>query len=172
MKNIEISDATVSFRIDGSGQGLILVSGTGGNLHSNWDHLIDHLTPYRAVVRVDYSGSGETRDDHKVLSVEILAEQIVVAAKASGAVPFDLVGYSLGASVAIHIAAQYPEMVRSLVLLAGFASGNDPRLKLQSELWLKLIRFDPRAFAQLILLTGFSPAFLSQLNEQQIGEWV
>lgn len=172
MKNIEVSGATVSYRVDGSGQGLVLVSGTGGTLQSNWDHLIDALAPHRTVVRVDYSGSGETRDSHEILSVEILAEQVVAAAKASGAEPFDLVGYSLGASVAIHIAAQYPERVRSLVLLAGFASAEDSRLQLQSGLWLDLIRLDPRAFARLVLLTGFSPAFLSQLDEQQIGEWV
>lgn len=172
MKNIELSDATVSYRIDGSGQGLVLVSGTGGNLQSNWDHLIDHLAPHRTVVRVDYSGSGETRDNHGILSVEILAGQVVAAAKASGAVPFDLVGYSLGASVAIYIAAKFPELVRSLVLLAGFASGKETRLALQSELWLDLIRLDPRAFARVVLLTGFSPAFLSKLGDEQIGEWV
>lgn len=172
MENIEVSGGTVSYRVDGSGPGLVLVSGTGGNLHSNWDHLIDQLTLYRSVVRVDYSGSGDTRDDHGILSVEILAQQVITAAKASGMVPFDLVGYSLGAGVAIYIAAEYPDLVRSLVLLAGFASGEETRLKLQSELWLDLIRLNPRAFARVILLTGFSPPFLSRLGDQQVGEWI
>ncbi|PLC49601.1 alpha/beta hydrolase [Pollutimonas subterranea] len=172
MKKVEVFGATVSYRVDGNGPGLVLVSGTGGNLQSNWDHLIDQLTPQRSVVRVDYSGSGETLDTHESLSVQILAEQVVAAAKASGAVPFDLVGYSLGAGVAIYIAAEYPELVRSLVLLAGFASGQETRLKLQSELWLDLIRLEPRAFARLILLAGFSPPFLSGLDDRQVDEWI
>lgn len=172
MQTVEVSNATVSYRVDGGGPGLVLVSGTGGNLQSNWDHLIDYLAPHRTVVRADYSGAGETRDSHKILSIEILAQQVIAAAKAAGALPFDLVGYSLGAGVAIYIAAEYPELVRSVVLLAGFASGDEPRLKLQSELWLDMIRVDPRIFARSILLTGFSPAFLSKLNSVQVGEWV
>src|SRR5690606_13961214 len=92
--------------------------------------------------------------------------------RASRISKFDLVGYSLGAGVAVHIAPEYPELARSLILLAGFASGDESRLKLQSKLWLDLIEVDPRAFARLILLTGFSPAFLSTFDEHQIKEWL
>jgi pimeloyl-ACP methyl ester carboxylesterase len=172
MKNIHVGGARVSYRVDGGGSGIVLVSGTGGNLHSNWDHLMGHFAPHRSVVRVDYSGSGDTHDNHEVLSIELLAAQVIAAAKAAEAAPFDLVGYSLGAGVAIYIAATHPDLVRSVTLLAGFASGNETRLKLQSELWLDLIRHDPRAFARMVLLTGFSPAFLSRLTEQQIGDWL
>lgn len=172
MKKIEVAGAKVSYRVDGSGAALVLVSGTGGNLHSNWDHLVELLTPQRRVVRVDYSGSGETEDDGGTLSVDMLADQVVAAAKAADAIPFDLVGYSLGAAVSIHIAAEYPQLVRSMVLLAGFASGQDTRLQLQSDLWADLIRLHPRLFARMILLTGFRPEFLASLDEHQIKEWV
>jgi pimeloyl-ACP methyl ester carboxylesterase len=122
------------------------------------------------VVRPDYSGSGATVDDGKPLSVAILAAQVVEAAKAAGAARFDLVGFSLGASIAAYIAAEYPDQVRSVVMIAGFACGNDSRLKLEFELWRDLIRSDRKALARLVLLTGFSPDFLGSLSTQQIDE--
>lgn len=41
------------------------------------------------------------------LTVAVLAAQVVAAASAAGAVPFDLVGFSLGSAVATFIAAEY-----------------------------------------------------------------
>jgi len=109
------------------------------------------------VVRPDYSGSGATVDDGQPLSVEILAAQVVGAARAAGAVPFDLVGFSLGASLATYIAAEYPAEVRSVAVLAGFASGRNSRFKLQFGLWRDLIGGDVGALAKLMVLTGMSP---------------
>lgn len=86
--------------------------------------------------------------------------------------PFDLVGYSLGAAVAASIAAEHPQWVRSLVLLAPFADGSAPRIRLQFEVWQQLIRSDPATFARLILLNGFSRGFLSGFSDIQINEWV
>ena len=104
--------------------------------------------------------------------MEQLAAQVVAAAKGAGAVPFDLIGFSLGAGIATFIAAKYPELVRAVVLLAGFLSGEDSRLKLQFELWRDLIHSDRRALARLIMLTGFSPDFLAALSETNIDQSV
>lgn len=97
MKFVEIGGVQVSYRVDGDGPGLVLVHGTGGNADTNWAHLLPVLTRRWTVVRPNYSGSGETRDNGGPLAVEALAAQVVGAAQAAGAVPFDLVGFSLGA---------------------------------------------------------------------------
>ena len=94
--------------------------------------------------------------------------QRTAAAKAAGKVPFDLVGYSLGAAVAAVVAAQAPEFVRSLVLVGGFADGADPYLKLEFSLWRDLITRDRPALARLFLLTGFSQDFFADISGQQI----
>lgn len=167
---VAIGGAWVAYRVDGQGPGLVLVHGTGGDSLSNWAHLVEKFARYRTVVRPDYSGSGVTMDQQETLSVAMLAAQVVAAAKAAGAIPFDLIGFSLGAGIAAYIAAEYPEMVRSTVLLAGFASSSDSRSKLQFELWRDLIATDRQAMAKLILLTGFSPDFLASLSPEQVEE--
>lgn len=170
MKTIEIGEARVAYHVEGTGPGLVLIHGTGGNSESNWGHLVERFAPYRTVVRPDYAGSGRTQDDGKPLDVAALAAQVVAAAEAADAVPFDVVGFSLGAAVAVVIAANFPSSVRSVVLLGGFASSKDPRQKMQFELWRDLIQFDRTLMARLVLLTGFSSDFLSGLEETLIAE--
>ncbi|PRG77675.1 alpha/beta hydrolase [Burkholderia multivorans] len=170
MNTVDVGEARVAYRVDGTGPGLVLVHGTGGDSESNWGHLVEHFAPHWTVVRPDYAGSGSTGHEGKPLTTAVLAAQVVAAAKAAGAVPFDMVGFSLGAAVATFIAAEYPSFVRSVVLLAGFASSEDPRQKMQFELWRDLIRSDRESMARLVLLTGFSPDFLSHLDDATITE--
>ncbi len=171
MPIVEVLDTRVAYAVDGHGPALVLIAGTGGTLDSNWGHLVAPLAARRTVIRPDYSGSGETTDPPGDLSLDLLAAQVLGAARAAGAESFDLAGFSLGACVAAQLAATHPERVRSLTLLAGFPSGQDPRMRMQSELWLNLIRHDPHDFARVILLTGFSPAFLGRMDAAQLAQW-
>jgi len=171
--SIELDGATVAYQVDGNGPALVLVSGTGGNLNTNWDHLIPALVGSYTMIRVDYAGSsGRTRDPAAVLTVERLASQVMAGVGAAGVSDFHLLGYSLGSAVAVHIAAHYPQQVRSLVLLAGFASGRDTRFALQAALWKDLIDHDPRSFAGLIVLTGLSPEVVSSFDETTLTAWI
>jgi pimeloyl-ACP methyl ester carboxylesterase len=92
----------------------------------------------------------------------------VAAARAGGRHRFDLVGYFLGAAVATFLAAEYPEMVRSLVLVSGFGYGADPRMRLQFDLWLHLARTDKIALTKLLLVSGLSRDFLSAFDEPTV----
>jgi pimeloyl-ACP methyl ester carboxylesterase len=168
MPTIAVDAAKVAYRVDGNGPGLVLVHGTGGNGETNWTRVVGRLSDHWTVVRPDYSGSGGTTDDGAPLTIDKLAAQVLAAARATGVVPFDLVGFSLGAAVATRIAADHPDQIRSVALLAGFASGDDPRLRVQFRLWRALIDRDHDALARLVLLTGFSPAFLSGLGDDAI----
>lgn len=170
MNTVDVGAARVAYRVDGVGPGLVLVHGTGGDSESNWGHLVEHLAPHWTVVRPDYAGSGSTLDNGDALTTTVLAAQVVAAAQAADAAPFHLVGFSLGAAVAAFIAAEYPTLVRSVVLLAGFTSCKDSRQRMQFELWRDLIRSDRRSMARLVLLTGFSPGFLSGLGDAAIDE--
>lgn len=172
METAEIDGAQVAYRVDGEGPGLVLVHGTGGTAETNWAHLLPALARHWTVVRPDYSGSGDTRDDGGDLTASRLAAQVVAAATAAGAGPFDLVGFSLGAAVAIQIAADYPDLVRKVVLLGAFLDSADPRQRMQFGLWNDLIRTDRQAMARLVLLTGFSPSFLSNLGSVGIADAV
>ncbi len=170
MSFVEVDGAKIAYKVDGQGSGLVLIPGTGGNAENNWGHLIEHFTPHWKVVRPEYSGAGHTTDKGGPLSIEMLAKQVVAAAEAADATPFDLVGFSLGGCIAAYIAAEYPDKVRSVVILAGFSSAENKRANLQLSLWKDLIGSNLPAMAKLVLINGFSDHFIAQLNDSQIEE--
>lgn len=74
----------------------------------------------RRLVRVDLPGHGGS----DTVRADLVASGDLLAAAAGE--PADLLGYSLGARVALHAALQHPELVRRLVLIGGTAGIEDP----------------------------------------------
>ncbi|MGI5286041.1 alpha/beta fold hydrolase [Nonomuraea polychroma] len=60
----------------GSGPGLVLVHGTGGDAQTNWAHLVPGFTDIRTVITPDYAGSGQTADPGGELTLDLLAGQV------------------------------------------------------------------------------------------------
>ena len=169
--SVVVGDARVAYRVQGRGPAIVLVNGTSA-LDVHWGPVIEEFSKNRTVISLDYSGSGETTDDGGALSLAKLTEQVTAVARATGVEMFDIVGHSLGAAVAINLACESPKLVRSLILVAGFAWGGAPRLELQFKLWLDLIRTNRDAFSRLLVLTGLTPAFISSLGNDTIEEMI
>ena len=147
---------------------IVLVHGTMGK-SEDWSRVVEKLAGSRPVIRPDYIERVAGRNSTNALAIRDLAGEVVAAARAEGKQRFDLVGGSLGAAVATCVAAEYPEMVRSLVLVSGFSRGSDPRMNLQFKLWLRLVSTDRVAFTKLLLVSGLSPAFLSAFDEPTLN---
>jgi 3-oxoadipate enol-lactonase len=146
---------------------IVLVHGTMGK-SEDWSRVVEELSNFRTVIRPNYIErvAGSSTNE---LAIKDLADEVVAAVRAEGKQHFDLVGNSLGAAVATCIAAEYPEMVRSLVLVSGFSHGSDPRMNLQFKLWLRLASTDKVAFTKLLLVSGLSPVFLSGFDEPTLN---
>jgi pimeloyl-ACP methyl ester carboxylesterase len=164
------SGSTVAYTTTGEGPGLVLVAGTGLSALLNYGHLLDPFTSRRTVVLADYAGGGETPDVPGELTLDLLAEQIVAATTGSVDGPVDLVGYSLGAMVAAAVAATRPELVRRLVLIAGWPGPDDGRHQLSMDLWSDLAATDDALLNKFLQLICFSPPFLSSLGVEGVRQ--
>lgn len=89
-----------------------------------WGDFGDALAAGRPLVRVDLPGHGES----STVRADLPAAGELLAA-AGGAGPYDLLGYSLGARVALHAALSHPDRVRRLVLIGGTAGIEDPEAR-------------------------------------------
>jgi pimeloyl-ACP methyl ester carboxylesterase len=147
---------------------VVLLHGTSGQ-SEDWSQVVEQLTRQRPVIRVNYAEPVTGTDSANAPAVSDFADRVVAAARAGGRHRFDLVGFSLGAAVATFIAAEYSEMVRSLVLVSGFSYSGDPRMRLQFDLWLHLARTDKIALGKLLLVSGLSREFLSAFDQNTIN---
>jgi len=147
---------------------LVLLHGTTG-FSEDWSGVAGSLSEHRVLIRPDYMNSKATAGTAYPSTVAEAASRVLSTAAATSEAPFDLVGYSLGACIAAFIAAEHPQVVRSLVLVSGFAYGSDVWMKLQFNLWLDLLRTDRAALTRLLLLTGLSRNFVSNMDEDTMA---
>jgi len=147
---------------------LVLLHGTTG-FSEDWSGVAGSLSENRVLIRPVYMNSKPATGTAYTATMAEAASGVLSAAAATFESPFDLVGYSLGAGVAAFIAAEHPEVVRSLVLISGFAYGGDVWMKLQFNLWLDLLRTDRIALTRLLLLTGLIRNFVSNMDEDTMA---
>jgi len=116
----------VAYDDAGTGPLVVLVPGMG-DLRSTYDELRGALLAagYR-VVTTDLRGHGDSDAGFTTHGDEATAEDVAALVEHLAAGPAVLVGNSMGSSAAAVVAADRPELVRGLVLLAPFL--RDPRL--------------------------------------------
>ncbi|MGI5205725.1 alpha/beta fold hydrolase [Spirillospora sp. CA-108201] len=166
MPKLTVGNATVPYRVEGSGPALVLVHGAGPG-SAMWDQLLDRFTDHRTVVLPDLSGSDPAEDDGAPLTIEALGAQVNAVIEDSGTGPADVVGFSLGAPAAAAAAALRPGLVRRLVPVAGLSHAGDEYVQQHMTLWLGLSG-DPESFGRFATLTAFSRAFLDRIGHDAV----
>jgi pimeloyl-ACP methyl ester carboxylesterase len=104
--------------VTGSGESLVLIHGLA-TTRSIWRHVAPRLAATREVVTLDVPGFGAARPVGRGFDLEAVAADVADGLRASTVrEPYDLVGHSMGAAVALTLAAREPDAVRSLVLVS------------------------------------------------------
>jgi pimeloyl-ACP methyl ester carboxylesterase len=102
----------------GTGEPLVLIHGLA-TTHEIWDLVIPTLSERRRVVSLDVPGFGDSAPVGEGFELAAVAERVARGLAARGVpTPFDLVGHSLGAGIALTLAASRPRAVRRLILVA------------------------------------------------------
>jgi pimeloyl-ACP methyl ester carboxylesterase len=121
-KDIEGSYAIVNglniyYETSGSGRPLILLHG-GVGASEMFDPILPVLAEKRQVIAVHLQAHGRTADIDRPLSFELMADDIAELTKHLGFNWVDIMGYSLGAGVALQTAIRHPDVVRKLVIVS------------------------------------------------------
>ena len=117
MSGIIVDDLRWEVRTRGTGVPLVLLHGFMGR-GSGWGAHATAFARHFRVVVVDLPGhgrSGTPRDPARA-SVERTADDLAAILRGEGCSPAHLLGYSLGARVALRLAVAHPEALRRLVL--------------------------------------------------------
>lgn len=99
----------------------VMLHGAAGSW-TTWTPLLQAAREVDAVVSrpvlIDLPGWGDSPEPDPGLDVESAAAVVVEVAEALGVTEFDLVGHSMGAFVALHLAAVRPDLVLSVSVVS------------------------------------------------------
>ena len=124
----------------------------------DWDPKVTNgLAMERQVILFDYPGVGRSSGETPS-TIAGLAKQCVAFSRAVGLTQFDVFGFSLGGMIAQQLGAEYPELLRRIVLLGTGPQGGEGMVF--SELSADELD-DPTA---LLMKAFFTPSEASQAS--------
>ncbi|WP_189750582.1 alpha/beta fold hydrolase [Streptomyces tendae] len=161
----------LAYETRGSGPGLLLLHGTSSTGTGSWGTLLDALAAGHTVVAPDLPGSGTSPLPVGPLDLDTVADQVVEAAREAGLEEFVVAGASLGAALAVRVAARHAGAVRGLATVVGFAR---PRttLRLNLEMWASLYARGDENLGTYLTALSFSEPYLAALPPQAVQQVV
>src|SRR6187401_2550343 len=115
MQQVEVEGLTINYDVQGEGEPLLLIPYLSAD-HACYAFQLPAYTEHFSCIAVDLPGSGESDKPAGPYSTEGYADQLAAFLGAMGIERAHLAGMSLGATVAMHLAARHPGRVRSLSL--------------------------------------------------------
>ncbi|MGH3042721.1 MAG: alpha/beta fold hydrolase [Gaiellaceae bacterium] len=131
----EIAEIPTRYWVGGSGSPVVLVHGLGGAA-INFTELAPLLARRHRVLVADLPGHGGTAPLPAVESLGDLATHVARVAEHEVMLPAAVVGYSMGGVIGLRLAAERPDAVSALALVA---SAGIVSLTRRARLWLDVV---------------------------------
>jgi pimeloyl-ACP methyl ester carboxylesterase len=110
----------VEYRAVGSGRPLVLIMGYAGTMETWEPQFVDNLARHYRVVIFDNAGIGSTTALPAPLTIDAMANQTSALIRSLDLGRPDVLGWSMGGTIAQALAVLHPTQVRRLVLAAAF----------------------------------------------------
>jgi pimeloyl-ACP methyl ester carboxylesterase len=118
---VESNDARIAYQVHGdlnAGTPVLVLHGTFMSADA-MKPLVERLAKTRAVIAIDQRGHGRSGDHPGPATYEAMSDDAANVLAALRVPTADVVGYSMGANVAILLATRHPTTVRRMVVLSG-----------------------------------------------------
>lgn len=113
-----INGLKMYYEVYGEGQPLVLIHGSYMSIDLNYAQIIPELAKNYKVIALEMQGHGRTADIDRDYSFDALAEDVAGLLKYLNINNATVLGYSLGATIALNFTITHPEMVNKLVFIS------------------------------------------------------
>lgn len=113
-----VNGLKVYYEVYGEGKPLVLLHGAFMTIETNWGELIPELSKTRKVIAIELQGHGHTPFSDRKLDQAVLADDVEGVMKHLKVDSADVVGYSMGGSIAYKLTIQNPKRVKKLVIIS------------------------------------------------------
>jgi pimeloyl-ACP methyl ester carboxylesterase len=115
---VPVNGIKVYYQVFGEGKPIVLLHGAFMTIQGNWGELIPELSKRRKVIAIEFQGHGHTPFSDRKLDLVTLASDVEGVMNHLKVDSADIVGYSMGGSVAYQLTIQSPKRVRKLVIIS------------------------------------------------------
>ncbi|MFH1199128.1 MAG: alpha/beta hydrolase [Candidatus Omnitrophota bacterium] len=123
---VKVDDCTLGYKTFGQGYPLVMITGYSATMDM-WDaRVLSKLARRYKVIIFDNRGMGASTASNKEFSIKLFADDTAGLFKALNIKQANVLGYSMGASIALEFTLKYPEMANKLILYAGNCGGKEP----------------------------------------------
>lgn len=119
---VQLGQVDLNYQIAGTGEAVVLVPGFATCLRL-WDNQVEALSGRYRCLRYDLRGQGESSAPKEGYSTSDHVEDLRLLLEHLNLPRAHLVGASMGVAVAVHLALEQPELVRSLTLAGPVVDG-------------------------------------------------
>ncbi|OWO79593.1 alpha/beta hydrolase [Photorhabdus luminescens] len=143
---------------------IVLVHGTGGSTEIHFGYLFQLLASENRIISLDFSQPVKANETLTLEHLEKQVEAVIEAAALGETVT--LIGYSLGAVVTASVSAKRPDLIRNLILIAGWMK-TDSQLERFLSVWRQLYEIQSPAITDFVMFCAFSsPNHVNMLPDQ------
>lgn len=161
MPTVKVNDIEMYYEIHGEGEPVALIAGLNSD-HTFYQRvgLIDRLAEKYRVVAFDNRGVGQTDKPDIPYSIEMMADDTSGLLNALGIEQAHILGMSLGGRIAVSLALQHPQQVKSLILVSTIMNmkkvqHNRARRRIRFMLTIPMIRGSNASIRQFEASTDF-----------------
>lgn len=151
----------------GDGAPILVIHGTTQS-RTGWDQVRAASAAKLQWVSAEMPGSGESSMPDGPIDLDGVCDDFAGLMGALGHDRFHVAGYSLGAVMALNVAARHPGRVLSVTSVCGWAR-TDARMRMTFDLWRRLIGIGPDLFMRYALVDGYTAATLEMLEPMAEG---
>jgi len=113
-----VNGIKIYYEVYGEGRPIVLLHGAFMTIESNWGQMIPELAKSRKVIAIEMQGHGHTQYSDRKLSHATMASDVEGVMDYLKIDSADVVGYSMGGTVAYNFAIQSPKRLRKLVIIS------------------------------------------------------
>ncbi len=151
---VPVNGTKIYYEVYGEGQPLVLLHGAFMTIEMNWGQLIPELSKTRKVIAIEMRGHGHTPFSDGKLDLATMASDVDGVMNYLKVESADVVGYSMGGSIAYQLTIQNPKRVKKLVVISS---------TYKSSGWLPAVTnsfksFKPEFFTNTPLKTAYDAA--------------
>lgn len=169
----KLKDIEIYYEITGEGENLLFIHGLGSSTR-DWEKQVPVFSEKYQVISIDLRGHGKTDKPKGPYNMQMFAEDIAELLKKLGIKSTHILGISLGGGIAFQFAVDYPELVKSLIIVNAGIEVRVDSFKLKLEVFkrsfiVKLVGM--KKMGEVLAPRLFRKPEQEELREKLIKRW-